>query len=189
MGIVLDVVHVERLRYLNFESRNLIFLKSTGMSYQVIINNQDSGKLSDEDLSKAEITQISERLINVRLNHLNYQVECLEIVDENKSLAIKLDGVTYHVELLDEVDQMVQSLGMEVEEAGASGDVEAPMPGKVLEFKVKPGQEVEEGDALVILEAMKMENILKATGAGTVEGIHAEVGQTVEKGALLLSIS
>ena len=113
----------------------------------------------------------------------------MEVNMSERKFLLRIDGITHHLELLDEVDQMVHTLGMEVEAAGASGDVEAPMPGKVLAIKVEEGQEVQEGDPLIILEAMKMENILKAQGPGHVESVHAEVGQTVEKGSLLISMS
>lgn len=159
------------------------------MAYQAIINNEDFGKVSPEDLIDLEITQIKDGQISVRIENDNIKVECLDIDMSEKTLTLRVDGVLHTVQILDDVDQMVQSLGMEVEAAGATGDIEAPMPGKVLAIKVKEGQEVTEGDPLIILEAMKMENILKAQGPGRVESINAKIGQTVEKGGLLITMS
>jgi biotin carboxyl carrier protein len=64
----------------------------------------------------------------------------------------------------------------------------APIPGKVVGVKVKPGDEVEPGQPLVVLEAMKMENELAADQAGKVAAIHVAAGDTVEGGELLVEL-
>jgi len=65
-------------------------------------------------------------------------------------------------------------------------DMKAPMPGLILDILVTPGQEVKKGDQLLILEAMKMENVLKAPGDGTVSSIEVAKGDSVEKGQVLI---
>ena len=65
-------------------------------------------------------------------------------------------------------------------------DIKAPMPGLILDIMVEVGQEVKKGDALMILEAMKMENVLKSTGEGTITSIEVEKGQSVEKNNILI---
>ena len=72
--------------------------------------------------------------------------------------------------------------------AGAEGAVTAPMPGTVLDIKVSPGQAVNKGDVLVILEAMKMENEIMAPAAGTVDTIPASKGASVNAGAVLVPL-
>lgn len=72
--------------------------------------------------------------------------------------------------------------------AGANS-VSAPMPGTVLEVKVTPGQAVNAGDVLVILEAMKMENEITAPKSGTIVQIAADKGKQVNTGDLLFVIS
>jgi len=62
----------------------------------------------------------------------------------------------------------------------------APMPGKVLDVLVSVGQEVLKGDGLVILEAMKMENVLKADDAGVIKSVNVSIGQAVEKNNILI---
>ncbi len=66
--------------------------------------------------------------------------------------------------------------------------VKAPIPGKVVAVKVEPGDEVEPGQVLVVLEAMKMENELAADQAGKVAAIHVAAGDTVEGGELLVEL-
>jgi biotin carboxyl carrier protein len=72
-------------------------------------------------------------------------------------------------------------------EAGA-GAVLSIMPGKIVRILVEPGQAVEEGEPVCVLEAMKMENELQARQSGTVEAIHVKVGQDVEKDQVLIEI-
>jgi len=68
------------------------------------------------------------------------------------------------------------------------GKVKPPMPGKVVEVKVKEGQAVAEGDVLLVLEAMKMQNDLKSPLAGTVKRVHVQDGTNVEASTVLVEI-
>lgn len=72
----------------------------------------------------------------------------------------------------------------------ASGEVvKAPMPGNILKINVAPGQKVEEGDVLIVLEAMKMENEIVAAESGTVAQVAVSKGAVVETGAPLVVIA
>ena len=72
-------------------------------------------------------------------------------------------------------------------EAGA-GAVLAIMPGKIVRVMVEPGQQVEEGEPVCVLEAMKMENELHARQSGTVRAVHVEAGDDVEKDQVLVEV-
>ena len=72
--------------------------------------------------------------------------------------------------------------------AGANA-VKAPMPGNILKVNVKAGDTVKQGDVLVVLEAMKMENDIQAAQDGTIAAVHVSQGQTVETGDPLVSFS
>ena len=75
--------------------------------------------------------------------------------------------------------------------AGAAGAVavNAPMPGNILDVKVKPGDSVKAGDTLLILEAMKMENEISAPQDGTIASIDVRKGDVVDSGALLCTMN
>jgi len=79
-------------------------------------------------------------------------------------------------------------MGLDTIASNKVTDIIAPMPGLILDIMVKAGDEVEEGQSILILEAMKMENVIKAEGAGTVKSINKDVGATVEKGTIIVEM-
>ena len=99
-----------------------------------------------------------------------------------------LDGYTYDVEALDERTRAIRDLSAAA--AGPSGPqpLVAPMPGLVVRVEVEPGDEVRPGQGLVVMEAMKMENELRSSGAGRVKRVLVAAGQAVEKGAVLVEM-
>jgi biotin carboxyl carrier protein len=97
-------------------------------------------------------------------------------------------GERVDVAAVDERTQRIQQLTRARPLPAASGTVEAPMPGLVVRIAVTEGQRVDAGTALVVVEAMKMENQLRAPRAGVVAKVHVRAGETVEKGAPLVTV-
>jgi len=99
-----------------------------------------------------------------------------------------MDGWRFEVEALDERQRAIRDLGAA---AAASGPapVVAPMPGLIVRVHVKVGDAVQAGQPVVVMEAMKMENELRATVGGTVKGIAAVPGRAVEKGMVLVELA
>ena len=103
------------------------------------------------------------------------------------TLRVTIDGRRTEVQVKDERDLLVEEFGLGDDEA-AGGEVRAPMPGLVLDVLVEEGDEVTADQGLLVLEAMKMENELKAPSGGIVRAIHAASGDAVDKEALLIEI-
>ena len=76
---------------------------------------------------------------------------------------------------------------MDTTQSNVVKEIKAPMPGSILNILVEAGQEVKAGDQLLILEAMKMENVIKSPGDGVVAKIHVDEKQSVEKNQVLIS--
>jgi len=99
-----------------------------------------------------------------------------------------VDGYRFESEALDERTRAIRDLS--AASAGPSGPapIVAPMPGLIVRVSVKPGDRVEAGQGVVVMEAMKMENELRATAPGTVKSVEVSAGTAVEKGALLVAL-
>jgi biotin carboxyl carrier protein len=100
---------------------------------------------------------------------------------------VQVAGERHEVDVVDERTAHIRSLAGTAVTASGPRTLKAPMPGMVVRVLVEPGQQVPAGASLVVLEAMKMENDLKAPGAAVVEQIQVAVGQTVEKGTVLVT--
>jgi biotin carboxyl carrier protein len=100
--------------------------------------------------------------------------------------SLEVGGDRWDVEVMDERTRHIRSLTAGAERQRGPVILRAPMPGMVVRILVEPGQAVGAGAGLVVLEAMKMENELKAPAAGTVGAVRAQAGQAVEKGQVLV---
>ena len=143
---------------------------------------------SASDLAGLNLTPLGANRYHLLHDGRGYSVEVLRIDRARKRLDLRVNGRELTVDIRDEVDLLVRQLGFATVETSVGGDVHAPMPGLVLDILVEPGQEVEVGTPLLVLEAMKMENVIKAEGAGRVTDIHVERRQAVEKRQLLVGI-
>jgi biotin carboxyl carrier protein len=95
-------------------------------------------------------------------------------------------GERWEVEVIDERTRYIRSLTGGSGGHRGGGTLKAPMPGLVLRVQVAPGQNVAAGTGVIVLEAMKMENELKAVGAGVVRSVRVSAGEAVEKGQVLI---
>ena len=157
------------------------------MSYKFYIDQKNPIVLEGDDLFPADFIEASDDRMHVLLENKGHEVQLISCDLIQKTIKLRHLGTIYTVVIQDDVDQMVESMGLNRLSAKQVGDIMAPMPGKVLEILVESGQEVEENTPLLILEAMKMENVLKSPSSGTVQDIHTQSGTTVGKGQILIS--
>jgi pyruvate carboxylase subunit B len=99
-----------------------------------------------------------------------------------------IDGFRYDVEALDERTRTIRDLSAASAIASGPAPLKAPMPGLVVRVSVQVGDAVVAGQGLVVMEAMKMENELRASAPGRVKAVHARPGTAVDKGALLIEL-
>lgn len=107
---------------------------------------------------------------------------------EAKTVTLRINNRPYTVAVEEPLDRLLKSMGLDAAAGAKAAPVKAPMPGMILRILVAPGQTVAKGDGLLVLEAMKMENVLKATAPGTVKAVLAVEKTAVEKGTVLIEM-
>jgi biotin carboxyl carrier protein len=127
-----------------------------------------------------------ERFFTLTFNGKDFYGEILEEKTEDHRLKIKINHRVFEVKKKGELDELIAALGLDVPKVRKLKELQAPMPGRIVNIAVKVGDELNVGDEILSLEAMKMENVLKAEGVGIVKTILIESGQVVEKGAVLI---
>ena len=115
-----------------------------------------------------------------------FRGEVVEDKREEGSLTVKLNHRVFDIKKSGPLDALIANLGMDVPKVRKLKQLKAPMPGRVVSLSIEVGQEINVGDPLLTLEAMKMENVLKAEGTGKVKEIRANASDVVEKGAVLI---
>ena len=166
--------------------------------YKIKVKDQEFNINTDtiKGETKLDGTLVAADFVRIRDNlfHIIYQNKSLtaEIIDadyKRKEFTIKVNNNIYKIDASDKYDELLQKMGFDTKGGGKADDIKAPMPGLVLEVKVAEGQAISKGDPVVVLEAMKMENILKASADGTVKRIAISQGNKVEKNDLLIEMS
>jgi len=141
------------------------------------VNNNKIGA----DFSKLNLT--SWHIIN---DLKSYNAEVVSFDPVEKTAEIKVNNNVYTLTAKDQFDILLDKLGLSNLAGTKVSEVKAPMPGLVLNVFVTQGSEIKKGDNLFILEAMKMENIIKAPADVTVKSVKIKPGDKVEKGQILL---
>jgi biotin carboxyl carrier protein len=160
---------------------------TTMPKYQITINNREYPVEANE-LNGLDARSPTPGYYHLLRDGKSYHIEVLALDVVTKTVTLTVNGREQSMRISDETDQLVKQLGFAAVSTVKSKNVIAPMPGLVLALMVKPGDHVTEGTPLIILEAMKMENVLKAEVDGEVKAIPVEKGQAVEKKQLLIEI-
>ena len=134
-----------------------------------------------------DMIKIDESRYHIIKNNRSYDIEVLNQNNKSKIYTLLVNGTEYNVSLKDELAQLLDKMGMSAGASKKVKEIKAPMPGLVLDIHVEAGTEVKEGDAVLVLEAMKMENVIKSPADGTVKAIEIAKGNAVEKNEILIS--
>ncbi|RZK57675.1 MAG: acetyl-CoA carboxylase biotin carboxyl carrier protein subunit [Pedobacter sp.] len=155
--------------------------------YNFNINTDSDGiRVNGEDVILDTIS-LNEHTSSVLYNNKRYNVELVSLNKEEKTATIKVNGNIYSLAISDQFDQLLKQLGMDNLVASKILQIKAPMPGLVLNVLVAEGAEIKKGDNLLVLEAMKMENMIKSPTDGIIKKIAIAQGDKVEKNELLIS--
>lgn len=127
-------------------------------------------------------------LISILYNHKSYTATIEKIDHKAKQMVVSINGSLRNIAISEPMDQLLASMGLDLKAMQKAEPVKAPMPGMVLKVLVQPGQKIAKGDGLLILEAMKMENVLKASADAIVKSINVQERTAVEKGTVLIEL-
>ena len=158
------------------------------MKYNVIVDEQ-SFELTKNDATHLDAVQLSNKKLHILKDNQAFQCELLEADFSDNTVTVAVNGNKYRVKIEDEYDLLIKKMGLTVVNSTKIDNIKAPMPGLIIDVLVEPGQEIEKGTPLLILEAMKMENVLKADGEGIVKSIEITKGQAVDKGQILIEMA
>ncbi len=161
------------------------------MDLQILVDNQNyilneskdgihvNGKKIEYDYHK-----VGDNSFLIFHQHKSYKIE---IVNQNgKTLDLRINGKAVEIQIKNHLDQLLEKLGMTSEADDVIHEIISPMPGTILEIFVQEGDTIKKGDPLLVLEAMKMENIIKSPVDNTVRKIEVEIGENVNKAQSLI---
>lgn len=144
--------------------------------------------INADEIEAIDLVTRSSNEFNLMKDHRSVNGKLLETDSTGKKLKVEIDGECFDVEIKDELDQMLEVMGFGIASAKIIKEIRAPMPGLVLEIAVAEGQDVKEGDKILILEAMKMENSIISQTNAKIKKINVKAGQPVEKGQKLVEL-
>ena len=123
---------------------------------------------------------------SIILDGRSFVAQVIRVDRDTKTVTIMIDQQEYDVVIEEPIDQLLAAMGMKDALTRKVNDLKAPMPGLVLKVLVEPGQVIKKGDPVLILEAMKMENVFKAAADAVVKEVRVKERTAVEKGEVLV---
>jgi biotin carboxyl carrier protein len=163
------------------------FASSGGREHRLDVRQGREGlcvRLDDREF-QVDLLRVDPALYSLLIGGRSYEID---VLDTEEALVVLVNGQPFRVEMQDEQERRLRAAAGKGDTRVAKRVVTAPMPGKVIKLLVKPGDPVSLGDGVIVVEAMKMENELKAPSAGTVKEIRVEEGKAVSGGDVLVVI-
>ena len=157
------------------------------MNYLVTVNEEEI-PLEKTAAEALDIIKTDASNFHLLENKQAFEVSVIHFDFLNKTLTLSVNGNTYDVKIEDAYDQQVKKMGLLAVTAQKVNAIKAPMPGLIVDVMVKEGQEIFEGTPLLVLSAMKMENIILSQGDGIVKSIEVKKDEAVEKGQLIIEM-
>ncbi|WP_010520162.1 acetyl-CoA carboxylase biotin carboxyl carrier protein subunit [Croceivirga radicis] len=155
--------------------------------YIVKVGEDHTFAFSQEDLDQLDLIKKDQRNFHLIHENQNYAVSFSKSNFQKKQYQVVVNGIKNNVHIQNPLATLIKEMGLSVGNAAQVSSLIAPMPGLILELSVAVGQTVKEGETLLILEAMKMENALAAPRDGVIAAINVAQGDAVDKKQVLLT--
>ncbi|HEY9183854.1 MAG TPA: acetyl-CoA carboxylase biotin carboxyl carrier protein subunit [Salegentibacter sp.] len=156
--------------------------------FSVKVNDSFEFEFSQDEINALDTQKVSVNNYHVLRENRSFKANIANSDFLKRQYQVKINSNNYQVNISNELDQLIDKMGLTLTSALMVNDIKAPMPGLILDLMVREGDEVKEGDYLLVLEAMKMENTLSAPRDGVVKAISVEKGESVDKNQLLIEM-
>ncbi|PCJ88185.1 MAG: acetyl-CoA carboxylase biotin carboxyl carrier protein subunit [Flavobacteriales bacterium] len=166
----------------------MLKLQSGNKEFKIEFDNAEKagGSINGKPFSW-DLIALEDRRYHVIKDSTSYTVEVTDVNFSEKTIMVKVNGNKYELKVSDRYDELLKEMGMDVLSSNHVKEIKAPMPGMVLDVMVQEGKPIKKGEPVLVLEAMKMENILKSPVDGVVKKVKARKGQAVEKNEVLVN--
>ena len=154
--------------------------------HTIIVDGATSGTIDGKAFSW-DVIEVKNGSFHVLKENKSYNVEVIKSNAAEKSFLVSVNGNKYQLNVKDKFDELLKSLGMDNLNASKINEIKAPMPGLVIDIRIAEGDTVKKGDAILVLEAMKMENSIKSPTDGVIKKINVKKGVAVEKNQVLIN--
>lgn len=160
---------------------------------KIQVAHHEAQTFSEEQIAQfrneLDIKEVQPHIFSVLHQHQSHEISISKIDRDTRTISLTINGKTTQVKYASKMDLLLESMGIDSSASAKLTVLKAPMPGLVVDWFVKEGDTVQAGDKLLILEAMKMENVIKSTGEGVIKKLHAAKGVAVEKNQLLIEFN
>ncbi len=123
---------------------------------------------------------------HILYKHKSYNINIITVDTEEKTVSLKINNTAHTIKLTEEIDLLLNKMGIKSKSKQFKKELKAPMPGLIVNIPVKKGDKINQGETLLVLEAMKMENNLKAEHDVAIKEIPVKEGNSVEKNEVLI---
>ena len=156
------------------------------VEHSVVFDNATSGTI-DGTTFAWDIIEVKKGSFHVIKNFKSYNLEVIKFDLAEKSFLVSVNGNKYQLQVKDKFDELLKSLGLDNLNTAKVNEIKAPMPGLVIDVCISEGATVKKGDPILVLEAMKMENIIKSPTDGIIKKISVKKGMAVEKNQVMIN--
>ncbi len=157
-------------------------------SYSLKVNDDFDFTIEAQQLDNLDIVNNKNDTFHVLKDNSSYKAHIESSNFDTKEYTITVNSRSYSIIIKDHLDLLIDEMGLNTTNSKLLNDIKAPMPGRIIAIDVEIGQTITNGDPVLVLEAMKMENIILASGDGIVKSILVDTDDTVNKGQLLVEI-
>ncbi|NAY90497.1 acetyl-CoA carboxylase biotin carboxyl carrier protein subunit [Muricauda sp. JGD-17] len=155
-------------------------------SYKIQIDHNLDFQLTEKDVSALDLIRTGSADFHLLKDGISYHLKVLKTDFSSRNYTVSVNGNEHNVSINDPLDELIEKMGFAVNGSKNIDSITAPMPGLILDIIVEVGTEVKEEDQLLILEAMKMENIITSPRNGIIKSIAVKQGEAVDKKQLLI---